>query len=392
MTTTVTRSTGTDRSVSNGAGVLAGAETLAPTIAARAAEVEQLGRVPDDLLDDLAAIGCFRMLRPNDLQGLGADLPTVMRVVETLSRVDASVGWTAMIGSATWVDLAGLPMATLDEVFADPDVRIAGVFAPGGTARRDDGGYRVTGRWAFASGAPHADWLYGNCMEAGDGGPHLRIALFSPDQAVIEDSWHVAGMCGTASHHVRVDDLLIPADRTWPLLEGTHTVRGTTLEIPVPSLFAMLLGAVAVGVGRGALDDVQALAGERVPLLAGGPMATDPGFQRQLAAADTELRASRALLFEVAGDAWDAAGAGDDFDLDHRIRIRTAATFAMQTAARTVTAAFRAGGGGAVYLDSPLQRRLRDIHVAGQHFLVRDKTFTTAGAGMLGQEITDPVF
>jgi len=57
-----------------------------------------------------------------------------------------------------------------------------------------------------------------------------------------------------------------------------------------------------------------------------------------------------------------------------------------------VRAAYRAGGGGAIYATSPLQRRLRDIDALTQHFLVRRDTMTTAGAILAGQEIDVPVF
>ena len=74
----------------------------------------------------------------------------------------------------------------------------------------------MSGRWSFASGCEHADWIYGNCVEVGDDGrePRLRIAVFEPDQIVIEDTWRVSGLCGTGSHHFHVDNVLVPTDRT----------------------------------------------------------------------------------------------------------------------------------------------------------------------------------
>ena len=59
----------------------------------------------------------FRLLRPASHGGLGADLPAALDVYEALARADASAGWTVLIGSGSWVDLAGLPRAAFDEVF-----------------------------------------------------------------------------------------------------------------------------------------------------------------------------------------------------------------------------------------------------------------------------------
>ena len=121
-----------------------------------------------------------------------------------------------MIGSTAWCDLTGLPRAAFDDLFeGGDDVVFAGAFNPTGSIVAADGNYRVTGRWSFASGCEHADWIYGNCIEGfADGMPQLRIAVFSPDQIVIEDTWNVVGLAGTGSHHFHVADLEIPPERT----------------------------------------------------------------------------------------------------------------------------------------------------------------------------------
>ncbi|MGH9117718.1 MAG: acyl-CoA dehydrogenase family protein [Acidimicrobiales bacterium] len=199
-------------------GALKAARELAPVITARAAEIEAARRVPADLLEELMAAGCFRVLLPTTHGGLGTDLPVAMRLFEALARADASVRWTVMIGASAWCDLAGLPRATFDALFAvAPDVIMAGAINPTGTIAAVDDGYRVTGRWSFASGCEHATWLYGNCVEGSvDGRPQLRVAVFSPDQVVIEDTWTVSGLSGTGSHHFRADNVFVPAARTFP--------------------------------------------------------------------------------------------------------------------------------------------------------------------------------
>src|SRR5690606_3743016 len=106
---------------------LAAVQELAPTIVARAGEVEAARRLPPDLLDQLVAAGCFRLLLPTSHGGQGADLLSALEVLETLARADASVGWTVMIGAGSWIDLAGLPRATFDSLYADgPDAITAG--------------------------------------------------------------------------------------------------------------------------------------------------------------------------------------------------------------------------------------------------------------------------
>lgn len=367
---------------------------LAGAVGKRAAEIERARRIPRDLLEDLIAAGCFKVLLPPSHGGLGRDLSAAMRVFEALARADASVGWTVMIGASCWCDLVGLPRATFDELFAaGPGVIVAGVFNPSGSIAAEKSGYRVKGRWSFASGCQHADWLFGNCIEGiTDGVPQMRMAVFSPDQVVIEDTWTVSGLCGTGSHHFRVDGVLVPTVRTLDPLADNPCIDEVVARVPVPALLALAIGSVALGTAQGALDDVIALAVRKTPLLAESTLARNAHFQFQLARADTELRAARALLYESAGTIWAAAAGGLPLTLEQRARVRAAAVWATERAAEVVTRAYRAGGGGAVYAGSSLQRRLRDINAVTQHFLVRPDTLTTAGAILAGQDVALTVF
>jgi alkylation response protein AidB-like acyl-CoA dehydrogenase len=374
--------------------ILEAARCLAPTIAKSAAQVENARRIPRDLLNRLVEADCFRILTPATHGGLGADLPSAMRVFEALARADASVGWTVMIGGSSWVDLVGLPRATFDELFASSrDTIFAGVFNPSGSITAVVGGYKVTGRWSFASGCEHANWLYCNNVERiDDGHPHLRLAVFAPDQVVIEDTWHVSGLSGTGSHHFHIDDTFVPSARTLVPLAGEPCIDAVIARMPSPSLFSLNIGAVALGIGQGALDDVIELAVGKTPLLAESTLARSALFQFELAGADTKLRAARALLYESAEEAWENAAAGSSLSLYDRARIRTAAMWAANSAAEVVTSAYRAGGGSSIYNSSSLQRRLRDVNVLAQHFLVRSDTLITAGAIFAGQDVSVMVF
>ena len=109
------------------------------------------------------------------------------------------------------------------------------MFNPTGSIEAVDGGYRVTGRWAFASGCEHATWLFGDCVEGVvDGVPQLRIAVFSPDEVVIEDTWYVSGLRGTGSHHFHVDGVVVPAERTFTSSTPTPCIDEPIVRIPTP--------------------------------------------------------------------------------------------------------------------------------------------------------------
>jgi alkylation response protein AidB-like acyl-CoA dehydrogenase len=373
--------------------VLAAVDALGPAIAARAEEIEGARRVPTDLLDSLVAAGAFRMLLPADLGGLGFSVPDAVLVLEALAAADASVAWIVMIGGGAWCDLATLPRETLEALFATrDDVIVAGVFNPTGSITAESGGYRVRGRWAFASGCEHATWLYANAVESmGDGEHQLRGAVFSPHEVEIEDTWRAVGLRGTGSHHFHAD-VVVPRERTFRPMADEPALDEPILRLPVPALLSILVASVAVGVARGALDDITSLATEKVPLLADAPLATNPLFQHDLAVADTDLRAARALLRATAADAWSSARAGAELAPEQRARIRATAVWVTDRAIGVVETAYRAGGSTAVSDHSPLQRRVRDSLAIGAHFLVKRDTFTTAGALLAGQPLTVPIF
>jgi alkylation response protein AidB-like acyl-CoA dehydrogenase len=348
--------------------------------------------LPPDLLDQLMDAGCFRLVLPTSHGGAGADLPRAMQALELLATADASVGWTVMIGAASWIDMACLPRSGFDSLYAEgPDAITAGVFNPSGSAVATDEGFHVTGRWAFASGCEHARWLFGNCIELVDGAPQIRLAVFAPDEVRIEDTWRVAGLRGTGSHHFTAD-VDVPVEHTGLVMQDEPCLDEPIVRIPPPALYALAIASVAIGTAQGALDDILALATDKVPLLAPAALATNPHFQFELARADAELRAARALLYDDADETWETARSSEEFTLDQRARLRATAVVAVAHAVEVVETAYRAGGGSALYDDSPLQRRLRDVHAITQHFLVKPDTLTTAGALLAGQEADVTVF
>ncbi len=386
--------------------VLEAVRELAPVIATRAGEIEAARRLPRDLLDELVAAGCFRMLRPASHGGSGLDLASGMQVFEELSRADASVGWVVGLGSAGWLDLVDLPRPTFDAIFGDdPDAIVAGTINPTGMAVPVDGGYRVSGRWAFGSGCEHSHWLFANCIEqqagagedpsggdgpAGAGPPPMRIAVLTPDDVEIEDTWSVSGLRGTGSHHFRVDDVVVPAERTYAVMTAESSVDEPMARIPLPTPYTLFVSSMVIGIAQGALDDILALAATKVPLFAGTSLAANPLFQHQLAVADTQLRAARALVYRDAAEVWRTAVAGAELTPALRARVRADGVWATSTAASVVDTAYTAGGSSSLFDSSPLQRRLRDIHAVTQHFLVKSDSMTTVGAVLAGQDIDVP--
>ena len=368
---------------------------LAPSISARSAEIDAGRRLPLDLLEQLKAAGCFRMFVPKSHGGLEVDVPASMEIIEALATADGSTGWVVMIGSETPMFLALLSRKRFDSLYANgPDVIIGGAFAPRGQAEMIDGGYRVGGRWSFASGCQHSDWLFGNCVVTENGKPRpglipgtpeARAMMFAPPKAQIIDTWSVNGLRGTGSHDIAVENLVVPADDSFDIFLGQSSVPGPSMAEPL--LYAALhIGTVAIGIAQRALTEIVALANtNKRRLYASASLAESPLFQFRLGQADASLRAARNLLRGEADAVWNSAVAGNPISIDGRAPVMAAIAWAVHTCSAVVDSCYKAGGGSSPYDGSSLQRCMRDIQTLTQHAAVAESWLTTSGAAILGR-------
>jgi alkylation response protein AidB-like acyl-CoA dehydrogenase len=368
--------------------ILETVQQLAPSVAARTDEIEQGRRMPADLVDTLAAAGCFRMLVPRSHGGAELDFTAQMRVIAELARADGSVGWTTMIGGAAPVILGLLPRPVFDMVYADgPDVIVGGAFNPTGVATPADGGFRVSGQWRFASGCEHCHWFVAHCFVDDGRVPPVRMMVLPPTDVEIKDTWSVSGLCGTGSHDFIVNDVFVPTEWSFSLFEDVSCLESPLARVPELSFSALEFANVAIGIANGAFEEIVDLAAGKVPMLADGTLASNPLFQHHLGEADARLRAARTLVYAEAENAWSIARAGVPFTLEQRARMRATATWATSAAASVVDIAYAAGGGTSLYSTSPLQRRLRDVRALTQHFAIKPDTLTKVGAVLAGQDV-----
>ena len=250
--------------------ILADVQALAPEITGRAAEIEAARRIPLDLVEELRSIGIFRALAPRNHGGLELDFPAAMKVLEALCRIDGSVGWIAALGMGSGIFAPLLQREVYDHIYQNgPDVIFAST-QPAGTAEEASGGWRVSGRWPFASGCQHAEWLFGLCIMSKDGKPlpgplgedgppMIRGFVLPARDWQIEDTWHVAGLKGTGSHHISLKDKVIPAANFFDLATGQSCMPGPLYQ-SVAQLIALLHCPVATGIAQGALEELIELA------------------------------------------------------------------------------------------------------------------------------------
>ena len=370
------------------------ARELAPRVRELADETERGRRLPHELVEQFSGAGFFHMLVPKRVGGREVHVGVMIRVLEELSRADGSAGWCAMIGATSAVTAAYLPEEHAREIYAAADVVSGGVFAPHGRAVAVDGGYRVSGRWPFASGCQHCRWLMGGCVIVADGRPRLlasgapdaRLMLFPSAAAKIVDTWDVSGLRGTGSHDIEVGDLFVPAGRSVSIITDRPRERGPLYRFPVFGLLAIGGAAVALGLARGAIEELSRLAASKVPTAGRRKLSERGVIQVERAQAEATVASARAFLFEAVGEAWRTASAGGEISLAERARLRLAATHATLASAKAVDRMYEAGGGTAIYAHSPLQRMFRDAHVVTQHMMVAPATLELIGRVLFGVE------
>lgn len=379
--------------------IVAAAVRLAPAVRAARDQAEQMRQTPPDLAAEITRAGIYQMYLPRSMGGPETPPLIAFRVVEELSKADGSVGWCAMIATALSLNAGRLPAEVGRELAGTPaDYRGAGSARPGGRAWEVPGGYRVKGRWNFASGIQNARWLYCTCiMMDGDkplqtpaGSPILRAMWVPRGSVTIVDTWSVMGMRGTGSQDFTVDDVIVPAARSClsdapPAETGPlYNQRAWYVNLWTPS------AANALGIARGAIDSLAEIAATEASTMSTNLLRDRSMVQIRIAEADAIVNAARAYVFDAVGTLWRALCAGDT-PSDHTVaQGRLAIVHAMHESVRAVDKVFHAAGTNAIYTRLPLERAFRDVHVAVQHAAALPVYFESAGKVLLGLWPGDP--
>jgi indole-3-acetate monooxygenase len=353
-----------------------------------AATTERERALPQALLDELHATGLMRAGVPAALGALEASPATTLGGAETIARGDASAGWCVSIAATSSLLSAYLPEEGTAEIFADPRIVAAGVWAPRGTAAIVEGGVRVSGRWPFCSGISHSQWLFAGCVlddqQAGTAGPLLRVVALPTAELEILDTWHTSGLRGTGSHDALADELFVPAHHILSLVDSGPRVNAPLYRFPIFGFFALSIAAAALGNARGAIDELIELAGAKTGQGSSRTLAERPATQAAVSEAEAALRAARAFYYEAIEEAWNAAQRDGPIGESLRVGLRLAATHAVRSSAEVARSMYDLGGGTAIYEDSPLQRRFRDAYAATAHFQVNPAIWELTGRVLLG--------
>ena len=373
------------------------ARALVPRIASLAVDMERERRLLPPLLDALHEARLFRLLLPRSQGGLETDPITFFRVIEVIATADASTAWCLSQAGGCAMAAAYLDPTVAHRVFGDPRAVLAWGPGPKTKAVAVEGGYRVSGVWAFASGGRHATWVGAQCpiFEA-DGKPRLdtqsrqveRTMLVPAGEVEWTDIWNVVGLRATASDQFALTDRFVRHDHSITReFQSQCREPGPLYRLPALAFYELGFAGVALGIARASLDAFIDVARNKVPRGMKSVLRDNAVVQSGTAQAEVRVRAARAFLLQSMQQIWaDVAQPGGALTLEHRMSLRMASTHAIHTARDAVDFAYNASGATAIFESHPLERRFRDVHTVTQQLQGRPSNFETVGAYLLGGE------
>jgi alkylation response protein AidB-like acyl-CoA dehydrogenase len=380
--------------------LLARAQAMVPEIRELAAATERNRNLFPHIVEKIRAAELLRACRPAMFGGFEYDGELALRIAMTISQGCASTGWTVNGAVSNGLSLAHWSIEAQREIWGDDgDPFTFACFAPTGTAVPVAGGYRLSGRWSFASGCDISAWGKLGAMIQRDGGPPEGAFFLLPsgDYEII-DTWFVCGLSGTGSKDIVVEDAFVPAHRVLTFAEtragtapGARHHDNPIYRIPLLMLGASMLASTAVGAARGALDaylDMTAGRTTRGALAGGGlRMREFATVQLRLAEAAAAVEATELILLTDMRNAMEKLRRGEEITVADRIRARRNQAYVTKLAVQAVEALNASTGGYGLHLDNPVQRAWRDANAVARHVSLNwDAVGTMYGQHAFGLE------
>jgi len=381
------------------ADLVAAARQLGPMILDRREESERERRLSPTVLLAMHEARLFRMYVPVEYGGLETDPITSMQVVEAVAEADAATAWNLMIGATYGIWAAFLPEAGASEIYGTTDAVVAGALRPSGIAHSVAGGYRVSGRWAFASGIDHCAWWNGGCVVYEDGAPRPTatgtpeavLVFFGATDGERIDTWDTGGLRGTGSHDYAVRDLFVPSHRALAF-DDPPRVPGLLYRLPCQALLDNAMAVIPLGIARTAIDTVIELAATKRPGRSAQPLAEQLTVQAEVGRAEALYRCGRAFLYDSVAESWADVQAGREIGVTKLAILRLARTHAVQAGVQATDLMYTIAGGSSVYTHNLLERCFRDAHTVTQHLSMNPANYQVSGRVLLGLGADRPLY
>jgi alkylation response protein AidB-like acyl-CoA dehydrogenase len=368
------------------------AQELAPLIHDHREALAEGPDLPPALAEGLIQAGLTQLWLPHALGGAETAPLDFVQTIETLAKLDAAVAWSALISSVA--------SRSAGHAAVEPMLRLmpfgkmhafSGSGHPTGTITRDGDGWRINGRWTWASFSRYSTItvLVGIEQENGaprmdaNGGPVLRLALFSSSKVQVMGNWNSDGLRSTGSHDITCTEVWVPDDCTTPM-DMPRRQPGPLFNLPMTSAAAIAVIGLPLGIAAASIDALIDLARAKVPFVSAAPLCEQEHVQLEVAWAKTRLLAARAFAFEAVGALWASVSEGQSASVEQQALVRMACCNAGDVGKEVVGKMYELAGSTALLNEAPFSTQLRDINAACQHINFANRLMIPPGRILLG--------
>jgi 3-hydroxy-9,10-secoandrosta-1,3,5(10)-triene-9,17-dione monooxygenase len=367
-------------------------------LAERAGEAEQLRQLPEATISELTASGFTELLVPKRFGGQQADFSAILDPVRRMAHGCTSSAWTiGFFALHNWI-LALFDEQAQEEAFATRPFLAPAPLAPTGRGVPVDGGIRLTGRWSWATGVMHGNWLMVGCLCGPDDDPkaiYPALALVPASDFTVVDVWQTDGMRATGSNDAVVTDAFVPTHRLVGVADiyggttpGAALHDSPTYRWPMVPALALLAAMPALGSAERVAELYADRLASRLLAYEGVMQKDKPIAQARLAEARVRLRACRGLLADTVDQLETLVANGDPVSRQVRGDARLAAAHLVAESRSVIGMLFEASGASVHFLEHPMQRFKRDVDVLAGHVVFDyDTSRELAGALALGLKI-----
>jgi 3-hydroxy-9,10-secoandrosta-1,3,5(10)-triene-9,17-dione monooxygenase len=374
------------------------ARDIVPVLRERAQKCEDARVLLPENEKLLHDTGLFRFHQPKRFGGMELPFVAVVEIVSELARGCPSTAWNVgNLGCHHWI-LGYYEPETQHELWdANPDVLIASSIAlAAGRGKKTKDGFVVSGRWPFSSGVDNSDWnMLAVTIYEDDKAVDWRLCLVPKSDYKVIDTWYAMGMVGTGSKDIEVKEVFVPERRALALQRcrggldhpGGKLNMGPLFRVPIVASAGHPLSATALGTAEGAFEHVSNAFKTRVGTYTGAKVSDFQAVQVKLARARCLIDSARHLMRDSAI----VFQSQEDLDLETKLRLRAQNAFAVAQSREAVETLWSFYGANAIYTRDPLQRYLRDVQAAGQHFSFNfDIAGSAYGTVALGGKYANP--
>lgn len=331
--------------------LLAQVKGKAPELKERGEEIERTAGLPKDIIEWLYELKLFKLMVPTELGGKPAALPELLLILEELSAADGSIGWNVDTGTGAGFFVPSFSEEMARKLFSPREAVFTGTGFPAGRAWRVAGGYRVSGRWLYASGCQYASMFSANAVTQDDGEESVRAFAFYPEEVKVMHDWGAFGLRGTASHSWQVDDVFVPEERSFIVGSTMWSVSNPMYRLSFRLMASVTGVPVRLGIARRFFE----LATELIR----------PQFEDEAKRHMSEAAQNRELFYALVDRFWSRAVAGEKLsDAEEEALIQTNKRLVKSTI-RMAQRTFPYLRMRALWESEPINRVYRDLMTSG---------------------------